>query len=307
MWTTENIPDMEGKTVIVTGGNTGIGYQTALALYQAGAAVTIAARDMGRAAIALQQMSKQEGKGSLSILKLELASIRQVEAFADEFISSNEKLDVLINNAGVMVPPASRTEEGFELQFGVNFLGHFALSAKLFPLLKKVPRSRIVTLSSGAATLAEAIDFDNLRLEKDYDQWREYAQSKLACILFSYELDRRIKAAGLDMLSLAAHPGVTRTDLQRHIPITQLEGMLSEFEQVMQPWQGALPSLYAASAPSVKGGEFYGPDGKKEFWGYPALSKHTSPAMRDDALARKLWDFAQRMSPSPFDFSRQDA
>jgi NAD(P)-dependent dehydrogenase (short-subunit alcohol dehydrogenase family) len=304
MWTKDNIPDMKGKTVIVTGGNTGIGYETAKALYQAGAAVTIAARDLDKASLAMHRMLKEGGKGNLSILQCNLASLESVSLFTKAFMDGKDKLDLLINNAGVMVPPASLTDEGFELQFGVNFLAHFTLTSGLFPLLKKSPHSRIVTLSSGAATLAEGIDFSNLRLEKPYEQWREYAVSKLACILFTFELDRRIKNAGLDILSLAAHPGVTRTDLQRHIPSQQLEGMLQEFDQVMQPWQGALPTLYAAIDPKVKGGEFYGPDGEREFWGYPALSKHTSAAMKDTALAKKLWDYAQEISKAPFDFGR---
>jgi len=157
-----------------------------------------------------------------------------------------------------------------------------------------------VTLSSGAATLTDGIDFENLKLEKPYNEWRSYAVSKLADILFTYELDRKIKAADLNILSLAAHPGVTRTDLQRHIPGEQLEEMFSEFDEVMQPWQGALPSLFAATDTLAKGGEFFGPDGEKEYSGYPALSKHSTPAMNDVALAGKLWDYAEDITEVDF-------
>src|SRR5690606_31431256 len=165
-----------------------------------------------------------------------------------------------------------------------NFLGQFALTGHVFPLLKTSPSARVVTLSSGAATLTDTIDFGNLKLEKPYNEWEAYAVSKLADLLFTYELDRKVNAAGLNIISAAAHPGVTRTDLQRHIPGKQLEGMLAEYKEVMQPWQGALPSLFAATDRSVHGGEFFGPDGEKEFSGYPALSKHRTPATNDETL-----------------------
>ncbi len=150
--------------------------------------------------------------------------------------------------------------------------------------------------------MVDTIDFDNLRLEKSYDEWREYAVSKLADILFSYELDRRFKNAGISAISVAAHPGVTRTDLQRNIPGENLEGMFAAFDEVMQPWQGALPSLFVATDPSVKGGDFYGPDGKKEYAGYPALSKHSTPAMKDEALAEKLWEYAENATQLIYKF-----
>lgn len=301
MWTKENIPDLSGKTVIVTGANTGIGYETAKALYEAGADVTIAARDEQKAIAALQKMQTGTiGKGSLETGILNLASLSQIKTFTDKFKNKHQQLDILINNAGVMIPPPSKTDDGFELQFGVNFLGHFALTAHLFPLLKKPVNAWVVTLSSGAATLTGGIDFNNLKLEKPYDPLREYAVSKLADLIFTYELDRRLKAAGLHIISAAAHPGVTRTDLQRHIPGEQLEGLFAQFSAVMEPWQGALPSLFAATDPSVKGGEFFGPDGEKEYAGYPALSKHNTPAMNDPALAKSLWEYAENVTQLKF-------
>ncbi|TYP91367.1 NAD(P)-dependent dehydrogenase (short-subunit alcohol dehydrogenase family) [Sphingobacterium allocomposti] len=303
MWTKENIPDLTGKTALVTGGNTGIGYETVIALYEKGANVTLAARDEKKAKAAVEKIkSETRSTGILEIGIVNLASLAQTKTFADEFKSKHTQLDILINNAGVMIPPASKTDDGFELQFGVNFLGHFALTGHLFPLLKNSPDARVVTLSSGAATLTDGIDFENLKLEKPYNEWQSYAVSKLADILFTYELDRKIKSVGLNILSVAAHPGVTRTDLQRHIPGEQLEGMFSEFDEVMQPWQGALPSLFAATDASVKGGEFFGPDGEKEFSGYPALSKHSTPTMTDKELAKKLWRYAEDVTLVDFHF-----
>jgi len=302
MWTKENIPDLTGKTAIVTGGNTGIGYETVKALYEKGANVTLAARNEEKAEEAVRNIDQTtEGTGTLEIGILDLSNLAQIKAFADEFKSKHTQLDILINNAGVMIPPPSKTDDGFELQFGVNFLGHFALTGHLFPLLKKSSNARVVTLSSGAATLTDGIDFENLKLEKPYNEWQSYAVSKLADILFTYELDRKLKVTGLNMLSVASHPGVTRTDLQRHIPGEQLEGMFAEYSEVMEPWQGALPSLFAATDASVKGGEFFGPDGEKEFSGYPALSNHNTPTMNDETLAKKLWEFAERISSVRFD------
>ncbi len=294
MWTKNNIPDLSGKIAIVTGSNTGIGFETAKALYAAGAQVIIAARDVEKAKNAIQIIqSDTAGTGTLDYGKLDLANIGQVREFADLFMQKHTKLDILVNNAGVMVPPAAKTDDGFELQFGVNFMGHFALTGYLLPLLKQAANARVVTLSSGAATLVDSIDFDNLRLEKSYDEWREYAVSKLADILFSYELDRRFRNARMPAIAVAVHPGVTRTDLQRNIPDENLEGMFAAFDQVMDPWQGALPSLFAATDASVEGGKFYGPDGPKEYAGYPALSNHHTAAMNDEALAKRLWDYAE--------------
>lgn len=303
MWTTTDIPDLSGKVAIVTGSNTGIGFETAKALYEAGARVTIAARDPEKVQMAIQKIrSGTVEKGEFGFGVLDLGNLSSVKKFAENFMQKHSNLDLLINNAGVMVPPASKTADGFELQFGVNYIGHFALTGHLLELLKKTSHSRVVTLSSGAATLVDTIDFDNLRLEKNYDEWREYAISKLADILFSYELDRRFKNAGISAISVAAHPGVTRTDLQRNIPGENLEGMFASFDQVMEPWQGALPSLFAATDPSVKGGDFYGPDGEKEYAGYPALSAHSTPAMKDEVLANKLWVYAENATQLTYKF-----
>ncbi|KUJ59339.1 short-chain dehydrogenase [Flavobacteriaceae bacterium CRH] len=302
MWTKENITDQSGKTVIVTGANTGIGFETALALYKAGANVTIACRNKDKAEEAINKMYAIGGKGTLEIGILDLTNLKAIKTFADDFKSKHSKLDILINNAGVMMPPATTTNDGFELQFGVNFFGHFALTAHLFPLLKETPNARIMTLSSGAATLVDGIDFENLRLEKPYDAQREYGVSKLANVLFAFELHKKLQALKSTIISLAAHPGVVYTDLQRHIPTDILETAFAQFKEVSQPWQGALPSLFAATDATVKGGEFYGPDGEKEYIGYPALSKHTSKAMQDEELASKLWFFAEEITGLQFPY-----
>lgn len=287
----------------MTGANTGIGYETAKALHQAGANVTITSRTKEKADDAVAKIRlESSGEGILETGILELSELKKIRTFAEEFKTKHSRLDILVNNAGIMIPPTSRTADGFELQFGVNFIGHFALTGHLFPLLKETPHSRVVTLSSGAATLTPGIDFENLRLEKPYDDWREYAVSKLADLIFAYEFDRRLKASRIPVLSLAAHPGVTQTDLQRHIPKDTLQGMFSQFEEVMEPWQGALPTLYAATGSNVKGGEFYGPDGEKEYAGYPALSGHDTPAMHDLEMAKKLWDYAEKATQINFNF-----
>ncbi|WP_264537408.1 oxidoreductase [Flavobacterium sp. N1736] len=302
MWTKENITDQSGKTVLVTGANTGIGFETALAFYEAGANVTIACRNKDKAEEAINKMKAIGGKGTLEIGVLDLTSLNKIKNFADDFKSKHQKLDILVNNAGVMMPPPTTTDDGFELQFGVNFLGHFALTAHLFQLLKQASNARIMTLSSGAATLVDGIDFENLRLEKTYDAQREYGVSKLANVLFAFQLNKKLSVLNSTIISVAAHPGVVYTNLQRHIPADILQTAFAQFKEVSQPWQGALPSLFAATDSTVKGGEFYGPDGEKEYTGYPALSKHTSKAMQDQELAVKLWAFAEEITGLQFPY-----
>lgn len=302
MWTTKNIPNLTGKIAIVTGANTGIGYETAKALYKAGASVTMAIRNEEKGLVAKNEITKGGGKGRLEIKTLDLSSLKNVEVFAKQFQKENLQLDILVNNAGVMIPPPSLTQEGFELQFGVNFLGHFVLTGYLFPLLKKSKEARVVTLSSGAAIRASGIDFNNLRLEKPYDPWREYAISKLADLLFTYEFNRKLMANNIPILSVASHPGVTKTNLQRNISENELKKLLIQFKQVMEPWQGALPTLFAATDSSVTPGTFYGPDGENEYAGYPAPSKHHTTAMSDKKLASELWDYAEKTTGVQYSF-----
>lgn len=287
MWTKENIPDQSGKTVLVTGANSGIGFETALAFYQVGAHVIMASRDERKAVQAATTIKSMGGEGSLETGILNLASLSDVKQFADHIRERHSQLHLLINNAGVMTPPASKTVDGFELQFGVNFLGHFALTGHLYPLLRGTSGSRIVTLTSLAYQLG-TINITNLRLEKSYDPQREYAQSKLADLVFSLELQRRITSIGDAVLSLAAHPGVTKTDLSRYMSQEAYEEATYQFGPLMETSQGALPTLYAAVSAAVRPGGFYGPDQDGGLRGYPAETAILQPAT-DEELGQILW------------------
>lgn len=300
MWTKKDIPDQSGKIVIVTGGNTGIGYETALALYEVGAHVVLACRDLKKAENAADKIRKLPGKGTLGLSKLDLSDLADIARFAAQFQMEYNRLDILINNAGVMLPPPMLTSDGLELQFGVNFLGHFALTLQLLSLLTETQDSRIVTVSSGAAKQVNEIDFDNLRLEKSYDAQYSYAVSKLANLQFAFEVDRKLKDFGYHVASVAVHPGVVYTDLQRFIPQDILENAFAQFSQVSEAWQGALTTLYAATNPSVKSGEFYGPDGENEYSGYPAFSSYLTAAMKNSQQSARLWTFAEQVTGLKF-------
>lgn len=293
MWTKKDIPDQTGKTVIVTGANVGLGFETALALYEAGALVVLACRDLKKAESTCFKLQAQLGKGTLEIGVLDLSDLNSVKQFADTFLQKHDQLHVLINNAGVATPPASKTTEGYELQFGVNFLGHFALTGRLYPLLKETPGSRVVTLSSNGYQKA-AIDFDNLKSEKNYDPLREYRQSKLADLLFSVELHRRIMATGSSVLSIAAQPGANKTELTRHLSEEEIAVGMERLGGFMEPWQGALSSLYAAVSPQADGGNLYEPD-KGGYHGYPSLATIQENAL-DGEVAKKLWDLGEQIT-----------
>jgi NAD(P)-dependent dehydrogenase (short-subunit alcohol dehydrogenase family) len=215
-WINANLQSQKGKTILVTGGNSGIGYYAALALAKVGADVIIAGRNAKRVDQAVRDIKAEGIEGSINAGIVDLASLKSVQEYTEQFRTKYSRLDVLINNAGVMMPPEGATEDGFESQFGINFIGHFALTGRLYDMLKSTPGSRVVTLSSIAHRGAQ-IDFDNLRLEKPYDTRREYYQSKLADIIFTLELGRRSDAKGDGVLSVACHPGFTKTELQRHL------------------------------------------------------------------------------------------
>lgn len=292
MWTKENIPDLTGKTAIVTGANAGVGYETALALYEAGAKVILGCRNLENAATAMVSMKKANGKGSLEVLVLDLSSLQSVASATATFTGTNNRLDILINNAGVMYPPISKTADGFELQFGTNFIGHFALTGLLYPLLKKTKGARVVTVSSNAYKNGH-IDFDNLRIEIDYDPVREYGRSKLANLLFAFELQRRIDEAGDKVMSIAAQPGANNTTLSKYMDPETYANAVKRVGGLMEPWQGALPSLYAAVAGDAKAGGFYEPDQDGGYRGYPAEAKGVLPKAKDKETALKLWRFAE--------------
>lgn len=294
MWTTQQMPNLTGKTVLVTGANTGIGYETALAFYRAGAHVVLACRSLDKARHAQAAMQQSGGPGTLEVAHLDMAGLRQVQQFTDAFAQRHPQLHVLVNNAAAMVPPAaSTTDEGFELQFGVNFLGHFALTGRLYSLLNATPGARVVTVSS-MGYLEGRLDFTNLRLEKGYDALREYRQSKLANLLFALELQRRIAATHGQVLSLAAQPGANRTTWAVDISAKYLAAAEVRWGgPAMEPWQGALTLLYAAVAAEASGGKLYSPDQNGGYRGYPAEAP-IAPHALDKAVAQELWRLAEQ-------------
>jgi NAD(P)-dependent dehydrogenase (short-subunit alcohol dehydrogenase family) len=287
--------NLSGKTAIVTGSNTGIGYETALDLYKKGARVYVACRNQEKALQAIERMKADGGTGELIFEHLDLASLLSVKTFADNIIKAESSLDLLINNAGIMIPPPTKTEDGFEVQFGVNFVGHFALTGHLFNLLESTKGSRVVTLSS-IAHRGASIDFNNFRLEKDYQNWREYGQSKLADIIFALEFEKRLRKNGNQIISLAAHPGFSETDLQKYMD----KDVLAKLE-LMTAKEGAQPTLAACLREDVNGGEYWGPDGYNEQKGNPALAKIDAAAL-DETLNAKLWDWAMETTKVNFPF-----
>ena len=285
-WISGNLKNQESKTVLITGANSGIGYFAALALVKAGANVLIAGRNPEKLDKAVSDIREVATEGRVEAIIVDLSSLDSIRKFADEFLKRHVSLDILINNAGIMMPPESYTEDGFELQFGVNFVGPFALTGLLYNRLARTPGSRVVTISS-IAHRGAYIDFDNLKLEKTYDPRREYYQSKLANIIFALELGRRIESKGDGILSVACHPGFTKTNLQRHLDPAILEKMV-----FMEAWQGSLPTIVAAIGEDVKQGDYYGPDGPEEMGGFPALGVIDNAALDIDVAAR-LWKMGQ--------------
>jgi NAD(P)-dependent dehydrogenase (short-subunit alcohol dehydrogenase family) len=289
-WTAENIPDLSGKTAIVTGANSGIGFEAADALAAKSAAVVLACRNKERGAAAFERILRRHPAAKAEVIRLDLEKLSSVRGFAREFADRFDRLDILINNAGIMAVPRGRTADGFERQFGVNHLGHFALTGLLIDRILQAPGARVVTVSSASHPFT-GIDFGNLNGEKSYGRWRAYVQSKLANLLFMFELQRRFERAGARALSAAAHPGWTTTRLFVHLPVV---GALSgAFAQ--SPAMGALPILYAAAAPDVRGGDYIGPAGIFHLSGYPVRVSAGAGA-RDKAAAEKLWQVSESMT-----------
>ena len=289
-WTAENIPDLTGKIAIVTGANSGIGYETARALAHKDATVILACRNVDKGEAAVQQIIQSHSEAKAKFMRLDLSDLASVHSFADAFCHHHDRLDLLINNAGIMRTPFWRTTNGFELQFGTNHLGHFALTGLLLDQISCTPKVRVVTLSSGGERFGK-IDFDNLNAEKGYDAGLAYGQSKLANLLFTYELQRHFESAGFDAIAAAAHPGWTVTNLQIHWRMLQILNPLIG----QQPVMGALPTLYAATAPDVQGGDYYGPDGLLELRGHPTKVK-SSELSYDLTVAAKLWTASEELT-----------
>lgn len=290
-WTTENISSQSGRSAVITGTG-GLGYADAVALARAGASVVIAGRNSQKGAEAVAAIKKAVSGAQVRFGKVDLANLASIAAFAAQLAQEQDSLDLLINNAAVMNPPQRRaTSDGFELQFGTNYLGHFALTAHLLPLLKKGRTPRVVTLSSIAARQG-AINFDDLQAERGYKPMPVYSQSKLACLMFALELSRRSTSAGWGVQSMAAHPGITRTDLiVNGSGRWSTAGIMRRFLPFLfQPaWQGALPTLYAATHPTARDGTYYGPDGMGGTRGYPTEETPPKQAL-DTAVAARLWE-----------------
>ncbi|MFN2150489.1 MAG: oxidoreductase [Anaerolineales bacterium] len=294
-WTLENIPDQRGKIVIVTGANSGIGYEAARALARKGANVIMACRSLEKGEAAVAQIRRENLQGDVILRQLDLADLSSVRNFADEFLAEYKQLNILINNAGVMAIPYRKTKDGFEMQFGTNHLGHFALTGLLFELLINTPNSRVVTVSSYAHIVGK-INFDDLNSEKSYQKWLAYGQSKLANLLFAYELQRRSAKKGDNPISIAVHPGYAATNLQNSSSFFSFTNNFMAQSQEM----GALPTLYAATNPEIEGGEFIGPDGFLAQRGYPHKAR-SSARSYDPETAQRLWQVSEKLTGVRFD------
>jgi NAD(P)-dependent dehydrogenase (short-subunit alcohol dehydrogenase family) len=301
-WTAEKIPDQHGRTAIVTGANSGLGRIVARELARRGARVIMASRDNAKSAEAVREITAASPGSTVAAGQLDLADLGSIRAFADHIQGGNDHIDLLINNAGVMAAPYRRTVDGFELQFGTNHLGHFALTGLLLPLLYGRPDARIVTVSSNNHK-SKHIPFDDLQGEHHYSRWGAYGQSKLANLLFAFELDRRLEAADWKLISVAAHPGYSATNLQLSgPPLFERLGMrISNRLFAQSAEMGALPLLYAATAAHVQGGSYVGPDGRGEMRGHPVLV-HASERASDAEGARRLWDISEQLTGVVYDF-----
>ena len=294
-----DIPPQRGKLAVVTGATGGLGYETALALAGAGAEVLVTGRNPEKGSAAITGIKRVAPSAKVRFEMLDLASLASVRAFAAKMVANGRSLDLLINNAGVMNPPTRRlTEDGFELQFGTNHLGHFALTGLLLPVLRKAEAPRVVNVSS-LAHRGGKIDFANLQAERKYRSWPAYQQSKLANLLFTFEMQRRSDAYGWGLMSNAAHPGFARTDLIPNGPGDK--GVMGVMSKTLGRFMshsaaaGALPTLFAATSPAAVPMGYYGPNGIYEMKGPVALAK-IFPRAKDEAVARRLWEVSERLT-----------
>ena len=296
-WTAEDIPDLTGKVVVVTGGNSGIGFGAVKAVARKGAETVIASRSPERGQAALDALKAEIPNARAELMLLDLTSLASVERFATEFSERYSRLDVLANNAGIMVIPYAKTEDGFERQVGTNHLGHFALTGRLLDVLVATPGARVVNVSSLAHKRAE-LDLDNLLYEKGgYSEWGAYGRSKLLNMLFTYELQRRFERAGVDAHSLAAHPGFSASNLTGHMADRwHLRIALPIFNRLIQgPDMGALPTLRAGTDPEATGGQYFGPGRLNETTGHPVLVEASAEA-HDEADGKRLWELSEELT-----------
>ncbi len=304
-WTIADIPDQRGKVAVITGGNSGIGYEAASALAGKGARVILAVRNVEKGQAAVAAIKRTYPGAAAEVMALDLSDLSSVRRFAAAFRQRFEALPLLINNAGVMALPYRRTVDGFEMQFGTNHLGHFALTGLLLPAILAAPRARVVVVSSGAHASGK-IDFDNLDGKQSYRPWRAYSQSKLANLLFAYELQRRFTAAGVDARAVGCHPGYAATNLQAAGPRMSGSRFGERFMEVanrlfaQSAAIGALPTLYAATAADIRGGEYIGPLGMFGMRGAPGKAR-SSARSHDRAVAARLWQVSEELTGLRYD------
>ncbi|MCB2208252.1 MAG: SDR family NAD(P)-dependent oxidoreductase [Bacteroidetes bacterium] len=293
-WTTENMPDLSGKVIIVTGGNSGLGYESVKAFAKKGAEVILTSRSLEKGENAKNEIGKSKGK--ISVMQLDLSDLNSIRKFSAKFHENYKQLDVLLNNAGIMTTPYFLTKDGFEAQMGTNHLGHFALTGLLFDLLKKTTGSRIANVSSSAHKQGK-MDFDNLLFEegKGYSPLKSYGRSKLSNLLFTYELQRKLEQNGIHSMAVAAHPGVAQTNLARY-----LDGkfwfklLMPVFKLISQDQaQGALPQIRASVDPNVKGGQYYGPH--RGMKGDPVIVE-SNAASHNKEDAKRLWEVSEKLT-----------
>ncbi len=297
-WIEAEIPDQSGRIALVTGANTGIGFETARVLAERGATVVLACRNVGKATEAAARIKETAAGANVDVLELDLSNLSSVRDAASKVRAAHPRVDLLVNNAGVMMAPYAKTVDGYELQFATNHLGHFALTGLLLEHIMTAPGSRVVTVSSVAHQRA-MIDFDDLQGEHNYKRGVAYGQSKLANLLFTYELQRRLTAAGSTTLAVAAHPGLANTEIGQHMgggsvvrgSVVKLLGLIISQSST----KGAFPTLYAATNPEVQGGEYYGPSGFMQIRGNPKRVKSNRRSY-ELAIAQKLWDVSERLT-----------
>ena len=295
-WTVAEMPDQTGRIAVVTGANTGLGFDTAAELAARGASIVLAVRDVEKGEDAAARIIATSPGADVAVQPLDLSSLDSVRAAADDLRAGHDRIDLLINNAGVMYTPKGTTADGFELQFGTNHLGHFALTGLLLDRLLAVAGSRVVTVSSVGHRIRSRIDFDDLQSERSYSRVAAYGRSKLANLLFTYELQRRLAAAGSSTTALAAHPGLSNTDLVRNSPhlLRAANALYGRFVS-QSAAMGALSTLRAATDPAAQGGQYYGPDGFRELRGHPVVVE-SSKQSHDADMQRRLWTDSEELT-----------